>query len=108
MKRLALAVVGGFVIPFVYSIIVGPLTPDIKNGSLDYFAMVPVRWPVLILFYFGSFPFENEGILLLYLVGCNMALYTIFTYSLLWAFSRRRREGFGPPPYPPSFDQQRK
>lgn len=106
MKRLALSVSGGFAIPFLYSIIVGPLTPYIQNSILDLFAMVPVRWPVLILYRLGVAPFESDTTLLLYLIVCDVVLYSLLTYFLLWAFSKRKSRQIGGPPNPPQFAQQ--
>ncbi|HMH42129.1 MAG TPA: hypothetical protein VK557_01485, partial [Pyrinomonadaceae bacterium] len=60
MKRVVLSVIGGFVIPFLYSIIVAPLTPYIHNRTLDQLAMFPVRWPIVLLFRLNLVLFENE------------------------------------------------
>lgn len=51
---------------------------------------IPVRWPVLIPFHFGIVPFENETILIVYIIASNVTLYTLVTYSLLSAFSKRK------------------
>lgn len=84
MKRLVLSVVGGLAIPLLYSIIVGPFTPYIKDNSrLDLLAMVPVRWPILLLFQLGMIPFESETAILVYMIACNVALYSLLTYFLL-------------------------
>ena len=105
MKRLVLSVVGGFVIPFLYSIIVGPLTPYIKNPTLNQLAMYPVRWPILILFRLGFVPFENEIALLLYIIICDVCLYSLLSYFLLWRFSKRKKTAQSLPPNPPPFIQ---
>ena len=100
MKRLALSVLGGFAVPFLYSIIVGPVTPYIKNEAINQLAMYPVRWPILILYRFGLFPvrsFEDETVLLLYIIVCNVFLYTLMTYVALWGVSRRKRMDRLPP-----------
>ncbi len=91
MKRLALSVLSGFLLPFLYSIIVGPLTPYIKhNETLDFLAMVPVRWPIILLYRLGVFPFESELWLMLYIVGCDVILYSSITYVVLFALSKRK------------------
>src|SRR5436853_75034 len=46
MKRFVLSVVCGFVIPFLYSIIVGPLSSYIENDRLKLLVGIPVRWPL--------------------------------------------------------------
>jgi len=49
MKRLVFSVVGGVVIPFLYMVIVGPLTTYIQDDRLKQSMGYPVRWPVIIL-----------------------------------------------------------
>lgn len=106
MKRLAFSVLGGLAIPFLYSIIVGPLTPYVKNETMNQLASLPVRWPILILqriLPLGSFPFrDGDGtFLLLYVFVCDVILYTILTYAFLWGSSRRKSQQLGLPPIPP-------
>src|SRR5438132_14386863 len=103
MKRLALALLGGFLIPFVYSIIAAPLSAYITNPIIDRLLMYPVRWPILILFRFGFLPFDNEIALLIYLIVCNVCLYSILSYFLLWRFSKSKRDITSLPPKPPPF-----
>jgi hypothetical protein len=95
---LALSVICGVVIPFLYAVIVGPLTPYIRdNSTLDLLAMVPVRWPVLILYRLGAVSFESETALLIYIIACNVVLYTLLTYFVLWGFSKRKKVDRLPP-----------
>lgn len=115
MKRLAVSVVSGFAIPFLYTIIVGPASLYVESQTLNRFAEYPVRWPILILLHFasfdslGSFPFRDQDatIMFVYIVVCNVALYTVLTYSLLWVFSKRKSKVHEspppPPPHPPQF-----
>ena len=98
MKRLILSVIGGFLLPFLYSIIVGPLTPYVKNNrTLDFLAMVPVRWPILVLFQLGLLPFERESWVLGYVVTCNVVFYGSVIYFVLFALSRRKKIIPSPP-----------
>ena len=98
MKRLALSVGGGFLLPFLYSIIVGPLTPYIKtNRTLDFWAMVPVRWPILLLYELGVIPFESDLLLLLYIVSCNVIFYGSLIYFVHFALSKRKKTSRLPP-----------
>ena len=104
MKRLALALLGGFLIPFTYAIIVGPLSLYIANPTVSDLLSYPVRWPILILFRFGTFPLEpNEVVLFIYIVACDVLLYSLLSYFLLWRFSKRRKRDLYLPPEPPSF-----
>ena len=97
MKRLALSLLGGFLLPLVYTIIVGPLTPYNSNRTLDFLAQVPVRWPILLLNRLHVFPFESELQLLLYIDSCNVILYGSLIYFVLFALSKRKTTGPLPP-----------
>ena len=92
MKRLALSVGGGFLMPFLYGVIVGPLTPYIKfNSTINFLAMVPVRWPILLLHKLTVMPFESELSLLLYIVSCNVIFYGSLIYFVQFALSKRKK-----------------
>lgn len=98
MKRLALSLIGGLLLPFLYSIIVGPLTPYIKNNrTLDLLAIVPIRWPILLLHQLRVMPFERELWLLLYIVSCNVIFYGSLTYFVQFALSKRKNTSRLPP-----------
>ena len=103
MKRLALSVFGGFVIPFAYAIIAATLSPYVKSETLNLLAGYPVRWPLLILYRLG-FPVEKDVATLLYIAGCNVLLYTLLTYCFLWATLKRKT--IEPVMPPPPFVQQ--
>jgi hypothetical protein len=101
MKRLALSLLGGFLLPFLYAIIVGPLTQYIQSyRTLNFFATVPVRWPILIFYWLGELPSESELLLLLYIVGCNVIFYGSLIYFVLFALSKRKKTS----PLPPAPD----
>jgi len=109
MKRLILSLVGGFVIPFLYTLIVGPLTNYIENYRLRQLLGYPVRWPVIILqetLPLDSFPFRDEdlGFLLVLVIACDVIVYGIVTYILLWRFWKPKTKESGPPPEPPRFE----
>jgi len=92
MKRLALSVVGGFLLPLLYSIIVGLLTAYITNNrTLDFLALMPIRWPVLLLYQSRVIPFERELSLLLYIVICNVIFYGTLIYFVQFALSKRKK-----------------
>src|SRR5437870_56121 len=101
MKRFVLSVVCGFVIPFLYSIIVGPLSSYIENDRLKLLVGIPVRWPLFIYPPFVMLPFP---ILLLYITVCNVFVYGGLSYFALWRLSARKKTE-SPPPKPPSFVQ---
>jgi hypothetical protein len=108
VKRWIFAVLGGFVIPFLYTIIFGPLTLYIENSNLNQLLGFPVRWPVIILSRlvpFDWFPFRDQDatVLFILIVVCDVMLYTILTYFLLWRFSRPENRQQYPPPTPPGF-----
>ena len=98
VKRLALSLLGGFLIPFLYSIVVAPFTPYFENyRTLDFLLEVPVRWPILILDALRVFPFDGGAALLLYIVGCNVIFYGSLSYFLLFALSRGSKTHPSPP-----------
>lgn len=85
MKRLALSVICGSVIPFLYAISVGPVSTYIKDDTLNYLGYIPIGWPRLILYRLvplNSFPFRDgdNTVLLVYIVGCDVVLYALLTY----------------------------
>ncbi|HEX8457570.1 MAG TPA: hypothetical protein VF656_09750 [Pyrinomonadaceae bacterium] len=109
MKRVALSILGGFVIPFVYIVISGPPSNYVEDERILWLLYVPIGWPKLLYFYFST-PFsrdsfaENETVFLLYILGCDVLLYTLLTYVALFVRSMLRRPqtdlGTPPPPHP--------
>ncbi|MCM3869501.1 MAG: hypothetical protein ND895_02225 [Pyrinomonadaceae bacterium] len=111
MKRLALSLFGGFAIPFLYTIIAGPLSRYIESPILHRLVYYPVRWPILILYRFIPFDstlFRDQNLpaLFILIVACDVILYTILTYFLLRGFSKRKGKPIDAPPNPPLFVQQ--
>jgi hypothetical protein len=91
MKRLAISAFLGFLLPFLYAVVVGPLSPYFKdNRTLNFYAMVPIRWPLIILEHFMVFP-ESAVAAVLLIVGGNVLLYGSLTYFVLFALSKRKR-----------------
>jgi hypothetical protein len=105
MKRLALSVFGGFVIPFACAVMAFTLSRYVKSETLNLLAGYPVRWPLLFLYRLG-FPIEKDIATLLYIVGCNVLLYTLLTYCFLWAILKRKTRESVPAPNPPPFVKQ--
>lgn len=111
MKRILLSLLAGLVFPFLYAIIVGPLTLYVENDTLKDLMGVPVRWPIMILQRavslegLGRFPFrdEDQWVLLAYFIICNTALYSALTYVLLSFLRKPKRSASQLPPQPPSF-----
>lgn len=109
MKRLVLSIIGGVAIPFVYAVIVGPLTVNIENPLLRVLAGFPIRWQVITLYYlipFSSFPFRDEDaiFLLLFIIVSDVLLYSLLTYFVLWRFWKRKTQKLESPPNPPRFN----
>lgn len=96
MKRVALSILGGFVFPFCYTIISGPLSTYVEDERIQGLLYVPIGWPKLLYFYFfpplsGNSFAENETAFLLYIVGCDVLLYALLTYVALSVRSVLRR-----------------
>ena len=96
MKRLVLSVVGGILIPFLYSILAGPLTTQIDNEVLEDYLGYPVRWPILILFAL-EVQLNEIGLIVIAIVA-NVTLYSLLTYCALIVFSRPKEQYVSPPP----------
>ena len=104
MKRLALSVFSGLVIPFTYTVVAATVSPYINNETLDRLAGYPVRWPLLILYRLGL-PVEKDVATILYAAGCNVLLYALLTFFFLWGIRKRKTIDSAPPPNPPRFVQ---
>ena len=107
MKRLAVAIISGFAIPFLYAITVGPLSTYTENKSLHWLSYIPIGWPKIILqrlIPLNTFPFRDEDStsLLIYIIGSNVVLYGLLSYLVLSGLSlskrTRRTEHNVPPP----------
>lgn len=108
MKRVVLSVIGGVAIPFLYAVIVGPLTNYIENPWLRDLASYPIRWPIRTLEHFlplSSIPFkdEHQTFLALVVIVSDVLLYSLLTYILLGRFWKRKTQRLEPPPNPPQF-----
>ena len=109
MKRLALAVICGFAIPFLYGITSGPLSTYTENETLQWLLYIPIGWPRLILqrlVPLDTFPFRDDDstALLIFIIGSDLVFYGLLSYSVLWALSLSRRSrirerNVRPPPH---------
>jgi hypothetical protein len=112
MKRLALSLVGGFAIPFSYYAAITILILLTDNTDLGVRLSYPVSWPILVLYHLlpsTSFPLRpgDKTSLFLIIIICNVLVYSIPTYFLLWGVSLRWRrvKRVDLPPDPPGFVQ---
>lgn len=107
MKRVTLSVLGGFVFPFCYAVVSGLLSTRVQDETIHLLLYVPIGWPKLLYFYFfppfsGNSFADNETAFLLYIVGCDVLLYTLLTYAALSIRSMLRRPQVEPgEPLPP-------
>jgi hypothetical protein len=108
VKRLLLSVVGGFGIPFLYSIMAVFLSPHFGNDRIKYLFWVPIGWPKILYFYV-LLPFSNRALnleddgLLVIMIACDVILYGSLTYSLLLLRSFRKVKAHTEPPPGPTF-----
>lgn len=105
MKRLALAGVGGFLIPFIYVMVFGPLTTYIENRTVRKLLVLPVRWPLTLLehpFFLDVRVLDSEYLIFVYIIVADVTLYSVLTYLLLWRFWKPRPKT-SLPPEPPQF-----
>lgn len=101
MKRLALSLLGGILLPIGYAMIAGPLSVYIDNRGLKYFLTLPVAWPRVLLFTFAysASVSISDNLFVVLMIVCNVTVYSIVTYVALLALSFRRvkRKVEGPP-----------
>jgi len=103
MKRLLVSVISGFVLPFLYSIIVGPLSPHIGNERIRYLLWLPIGWPnilygLLFLSFSGRSLDIGINILLVVDIVGNVIFYSTLTYFfLLWQLLRKPKTVCQPP-----------
>jgi len=105
MKRLLLSIGCGLLIPFLYTIAMGPLSTRIENYWLHEALYIPIGWPRLFLqrvLPLGSFPFRDSDAitLLLFIIVCDVTLYGCLSYFFFWWFSQRRGRQVETPPGP--------
>ncbi|HEV2761546.1 MAG TPA: hypothetical protein VGV38_01030 [Pyrinomonadaceae bacterium] len=105
MKRLLLSLVGGFVIPFLYACVAGPLSTYTDDPRLQTLLVLPLRWPRHLYVYLSPPPkpslYFDDTASLVALILCDVALYAGVTYLLLTLRAlSKRRTSIGPPPPP--------
>lgn len=103
LKRLLLALVLGFLIPLSYAFLLSEAS-DLAGKSVPEFLVAPFGWPrPLWIFLMGRQPLEGDLIGgMIFMAGCNIALYGTVVYAgllgLSWA--RRKPTNEEPPPLP--------
>jgi hypothetical protein len=104
MKRFLLSLLGGFVIPLLYTVITGPLSVYIKSERINHLLWIPVGWPQLL--YYHLFPVSYNSPLLpddavfAIQIVCDVALYGGLTYLFLLMRSLKRPKAYDEPPAP--------
>jgi hypothetical protein len=94
MKRLVLSIIGGVVVPVVYTLIAGLLSSHTNSLALKSLLPWPVLWPMRLYFYLfnmhskSGFEFEVPYVTAITLVG-NFLFYASLTYLVLWALSKK-------------------
>ena len=86
--------------------VTGPLSIYVDDRKIRLLLNIPVGWPRLVYFHLlrpltGMLLFDNETALLLYIMACDVLLYTLVTYFALLVFSFKRvtiKEHSPPPP----------
>jgi hypothetical protein len=96
MKRWLWSLAGGVVIPTSYffgvALLEGYAAPSSRKAL-----QLPFAWPRLIYFHFAppdpSSPYFNDTfdpILFLFIIICNLAVYSLFVYVVLWVIAARK------------------
>ncbi len=105
MKRVALSVAAGFLIPFVYAATTGPLSVHIQSERVNYLLWLPVGWPkVLHRLLLSLLPYHtlqlDDTTLLVIIIACDVALYGSLTYMLLLVRAHAKPREYDEPPPP--------
>ena len=106
MTRLVLSFICGVAIPFIYSVVVGPLTNYTDNFTLRRLGYIPIGWPRLFLekiVPLNSFPFrdQDEIAFLVFMIGSNIFLYGFLSYVVISTISHLRTASGAKRPLPP-------
>ena len=101
-KRLVFSLVLGFLLPLSYAILLSQVF-DYTGTLTPQFLVMPFGWPrPLWIFLMGRQPREDDLLGgLLFVAGCNVALYGILVYFSLFALSLLRRKQPEDSPVPP-------
>jgi len=93
LKRLLLAIVLGLLIPLSYSFLLSEAS-DLAGKSIPQFLVAPFGWPrPLWIRLMGRHPSEGDLIGgIIFIAGCNIALYGTIAYVGLLALSWARRK----------------
>jgi hypothetical protein len=101
IKRLLISLTGGIFVPFGYFLLIVPSIELSKSSTLAATLFMPLAWPkVLYIFLFGSAGSQTTNIL--FLIVCNVIMYGLITYAVLFALLREKSPPEMPPP-PPQF-----
>ena len=95
MKRLPLSVLGGFGFTFSYAVMAGLLSAYVGNFTVGRWLALPVEWPLALYYWLAGPPprplaWYDMGVLI-YVVGCDVILYSLVAYLILGLASALRR-----------------
>ena len=105
MKRLLLSVLGGFVIPFLYTALFGPLSLYTHSERINHLLWIPIGWPQILYFYLFSplsvnAPHIADNTLFIIQIVCDVTLYGTLTYIFLLMRSLKKPTTYDEPPPP--------
>ena len=92
--------------PSCYVVIVGPLSTLIQNRQIEMLFDLPVRWPWYLYMFFlsplvGDSLADHEILFFLFIIICDVILYTTISYFALFAFAIRKQSRVEIPSPPP-------
>ena len=105
MKRFALSLLSGILWPFCYAIATGLLSAYIDNARLRSLLNIPIVWPRVLYVHFwalntGGSIAISETSLFVFIVVCDVFVYTMLAYFVLLVFFKRVEEKPAAPPLP--------
>ncbi|MEP6568848.1 MAG: hypothetical protein ABJC10_03665 [Acidobacteriota bacterium] len=106
IKRLALSIVLGFLLPLGYAVMLS-VTADVTGRIPMDFTVMPIGWPrPLWILLIGRQPSDRDLVAgIAFMTVANIALYGTMVYSALLALALVRRQSLvlEPPPAPERF-----
>ena len=100
-KRLLISLTGGILLPFGYFLLIVPFIELTKSLTIGRVLLIPLVWSsFLYLLLFGSEGSQTTYVL--FTVVCDVILYGLITYAVLFALQREKPQPKLPPP-PPQF-----
>lgn len=100
-KRWVISLAGGILVPFGYLLLIIPFIELFKSLAIGTLLLLPLIWPRFLYIYLFGLR-GNQVIFVLFIIICDIILYTLITYAVTHKLCREKPRPVLPPP-PPQF-----